>query len=237
MITRSTQTEVTSVEDPLDTSFLSVDDNPDSDPDWVPEKQHSDDGQQASEEINPAKERKFIIFESCLDILLNECSACGSTCNVWKKAIGSYIQVRSTCANCHKVRKWESQPTSGSMPLGNLIIAGAILFSGSSPSKFLTLCNHASIQLFTIGTYMNIQNLYLVPTVESVWQSQQCDLITAARNSEEPLRLGGDGRCCSPGHTAKYSSYTLMDLKTNKIIAVELVQVLYDLIYHICFSF
>ena len=90
MITRSTQTEVTSVEDPLDISFLSVDDNPD----WVPEKQHSDDGQQVSEEINTAKERKCIIFESCLDILLNECYACGSTCNVWKKVIGSYIQVR-----------------------------------------------------------------------------------------------------------------------------------------------
>ena len=44
MITRSTQTEVTSVEDPLDTSFLSVDDNPDTDPDWVPEKQHYNDG-------------------------------------------------------------------------------------------------------------------------------------------------------------------------------------------------
>ena len=91
MNTRSTQTEVTSVEDALDTSFLSVDGNPDSDPDWVPEKQYSDDGQRGSEDINPAKERKFIIFESCVETLFNECSACGSTCNVWKKAIGSYI--------------------------------------------------------------------------------------------------------------------------------------------------
>lgn len=38
------------------------------------------------------------------------------------------------------------------------------------------------------------------------------------------MRLDGDGRCCSAGHTAKYLSYTLMDLKTNKILDTQLVQ-------------
>lgn len=110
------------------------------------------------------------------------------------------------------------------MPLGNLVLAGAVLFSGNSANKFLTLCHHAAVQMFSIGTYNTIQKLYLVPTVESVWQLNQLQLLDAARASGEPLRLGGDGRCCSPGHTAKYLSYTLMDLKTNKIIDTQLVQ-------------
>nr|XP_022300078.1 uncharacterized protein LOC111108462 [Crassostrea virginica] len=110
------------------------------------------------------------------------------------------------------------------MPLGNLIIAGAVLSSGGSAHKFLTLCKHASIQMFSIGTYMKIQSLYLVPTIEDVWQRGQLHLFTAAKESGEPLRLGGDGRCCSPGHTAKYLSYTLMDLKTNEILDTQLVQ-------------
>jgi hypothetical protein len=37
--------------------------------------------------------------------------------------------------------------------------------------------------------------------------------------------LGGDARCDSPGYSAKYGSYTLMDLVTKKILDFQLVQV------------
>ena len=36
----------------------------------------------------------------------------------------------------------------------------------------------------------------------------------------------GDGRCDSPGHSAKYGTYTLMDEKTNLIIEFSIVQVM-----------
>lgn len=39
------------------------------------------------------------------------------------------------------------------------------------------------------------------------------------------VKVGGDARCCSPGHSAKYGSYSLMDLESGMILAVELVQV------------
>ena len=42
---------------------------------------------------------------------------------------------------------------------------------------------------------------------------------------DEPLSLGGDGRSDSPGHSAKYGAYTLMDLHHNMVLDVELVQV------------
>ena len=35
----------------------------------------------------------------------------------------------------------------------------------------------------------------------------------------------GDGRCDSPGHSAKYGTYTLMDEKSNLIIEFSVVQV------------
>lgn len=76
---------------------------------------------------------------------------------------------------------------------------------------------------------MNIyedEALYLVPTIENVWQREQLHLFTTAQEYGEQLRLGGDGRCCSPGPIAKYLSYTLMDLKTNTILNTQLVQVI-----------
>ncbi|XP_052234631.1 uncharacterized protein LOC127847072 [Dreissena polymorpha] len=38
------------------------------------------------------------------------------------------------------------------------------------------------------------------------------------------LRLGGDASHCSPGHTSKYGSYTLMDLETGHVLDVQLAQ-------------
>ena len=34
----------------------------------------------------------------------------------------------------------------------------------------------------------------------------------------EPVVLAGDGRCDSPGQSAKYCSYTLMDTQSNKVL-------------------
>ncbi|XP_055958272.1 uncharacterized protein LOC126827962 [Patella vulgata] len=39
------------------------------------------------------------------------------------------------------------------------------------------------------------------------------------------VKLGGDARCCSPGHTAKYGSYSLMDLESGIVLDVQLIQV------------
>ena len=44
--------------------------------------------------------------------------------------------------------------------------------------------------------------------------------------------LGGDGRCDSPGYCAKYGSYSCMDMDTNKILDIQLVQVRNVMIFY-----
>ena len=51
------------------------------------------------------------------------------------------------------------------------------------------------------------------------------NLVRLLQAFDEPLSLGGDGCSDSPGHSAKFGSYTLMDLENNTIFDVELVQV------------
>ena len=41
-----------------------------------------------------------------------------------------------------------------------------------------------------------------------------------------PLTIGGDGRADSPGHSAKYGSYGIIDLDTNEVIDIQLIQVI-----------
>ena len=39
------------------------------------------------------------------------------------------------------------------------------------------------------------------------------------------ITVCGDGRCDLPGYNAKYCSYTMMNMSTNKILSMALVQV------------
>ena len=59
-----------------------------------------------------------------------------------------------------------------------------------------------------------------------MWVKTQQDLIDKMPiNRRTNLHLGGDGRADSPGHSAKFLTYALMCLDSNKIVTLELVQV------------
>lgn len=44
------------------------------------------------------------------------------------------------------------------------------------------------------------------------------------------LDLAGDGRSDSPGHSAKYGGYNIIEQRLNKVLDIQLVQVNYDLL-------
>ena len=75
------------------------------------------------------------------------------------------------------------------------------------------------------------ENLFQTSVSLSTASSQPC-LESAAEHSlaghedtKKKLVLGGDGRADSPGHSAKYGTYSLLELLCNKIIDFRLVQV------------
>ena len=43
--------------------------------------------------------------------------------------------------------------------------------------------------------------------------------------NKSAIHLNGDGRCDSPGHNAKYGTYTLMYDDTGKVVTFSVVQV------------
>ncbi|VDI52698.1 Hypothetical predicted protein [Mytilus galloprovincialis] len=147
------------------------------DPEWVPSDEEEEiEGIIAiNEQKNEAKERKFIVFETELQDLFRECAECRKTLTseeIVKKVTGTFIQVNIIC-DCGYTKSWKSQPMSNTMPVGNLVLAGAILFSGSNPSKALNFMKHAGVQFFSLRTYNYMQTAYLVPTVNSVWSRKQ----------------------------------------------------------------
>lgn len=74
-------------------------------------------------------------------------------------------------------------------------------------------------------TFYSHQQRYLSPTIISVWSQEQSRLLAQSKAQSTSLSIGGDGRADSPGHSAKYGSYGIIDLNTNKVLHIELVQV------------
>jgi len=82
-----------------------------------------------------------------------------------------------------------------------------------------------NVATIAYSTFMQHQKSYLHPAVERTYRQQQCTLLNEIKSEGRDLILGGDGRCDSPGHSAKYGSYSLMDVEKNKILDFQLVQV------------
>ncbi|XP_077498744.1 uncharacterized protein LOC144109837 [Amblyomma americanum] len=89
---------------------------------------------------------------------------------------------------------WCNQDVEKQQPMLNLQLCTAVLFSGCNPAATLKML--ASIEQKSL-----LQEL----------QGQQ-------------VNLAGDGRADSPGFSAKYGTYTLMDVERHKVLHFEIVQ-------------
>ncbi|XP_062586004.1 uncharacterized protein LOC134247689 [Saccostrea cucullata] len=202
------------------------------DPDYDPvdkEDPESDDSGDECEEgfrlhsdVSPEEERQFLVSEVQLAQLLQNCVICGSPCEtVVKYTRGTMISTSSACASGH-TRTWESQRCHQGMPWANLLVAGAIVFSGANASKSLRLFRHLNLQMISTSTFSRLQSSYVVPASVFTWDFHQQTLLDEYQGRR--LTLGGDARCDSPGFTAKFGSYTLMELSSGKILDFQLVQ-------------
>ncbi|XP_077867910.1 uncharacterized protein LOC100376482 [Saccoglossus kowalevskii] len=57
-----------------------------------------------------------------------------------------------------------------------------------------------------------------------VWGNMRGKYIDDALQNGRSLCIGGDGRCDTPGHSAKFGSYSVMDLDNGTMIDIQLVQ-------------
>ena len=92
-------------------------------------------------------------------------------------------------------------------------------------NTMLHLCslsmNKEIIIIIIITTVVfSVQDKYVASAVDEHWASLRQALLDGMT---EPLVLCGDGRNDSPGYSAQYCTYSLMDTRTNKIVSMEVV--------------
>lgn len=165
---------------------------------------------------------KHLVFESALDDLFKFCSKCGKPISsLTKHTSGSLLVVKYTCLGNHS-DTWYSQPLIRSQSAGNLLLSSAILLTGSSFTDFQNVAKSVNISFPSQSTYNDIQNTYLLPAIDLEYSMQQTALF--ALFQDKPIFLLGDGRCDSPGYSAKYCSYSVMEEESKLILDCQLVQ-------------
>ena len=168
----------------------------------------------------------YLVFDSALLLLFSLCTACrSSSTSLIRKVCGSLLCIRQICQDCNHVFVWQSQPQIGRTPAGNILTSSAILYTGAQPAKALRLFSVLKCPTITTSTFFRHQRTYLLPSVDFIWGKYQETLLNQLKESNDPLIIGGDGRAGSPGHSAKFGSYSMVELTKNKVIDLKLVQV------------
>ena len=188
----------------------------------------SDDESATDDEFSsctaPSVEKKYIVFESQLYKLFKNCQHCSSPVDsTTQQCLGSMVAIPTNCINGHDVL-WESQPSINGTAAGNLLIPAATLYSGNTYKHTADFARHLNLQFVSPSHYYKIQKTILFPVVQQAWIKSQAAIVKQMKQTSS-VDVCGDGRCDSPGHSAKYGTYTVMDEKTNLIIEFSVVQV------------
>ncbi|VDI71513.1 Hypothetical predicted protein [Mytilus galloprovincialis] len=142
-----------------------------------------------------------------------------------KDLIGSTVLTLNVfCTSGYLITKCSSQPFVGKMPVGNLRVSAATLFSGQTFTHLSQFSEFLNMKFISHTTFKKIQRDCLKPVVKHTWsllQKVELDKIKQGTS----FRLAGDGRCDSPGLSDKYCTYSLLDIETQHVVMFVVVEV------------
>ena len=104
-------------------------------------------------------------------------------------------------------------------------MSAAILFSGSLALKVLRFLDIFGNEHIARSTHFGHQKMFLHATVHSVWKNEQNKNLQVLRGRGGHLMLERDGRWDSPGRSAKWGGYNMLDCVTKRVVDVQVVQV------------
>ncbi|XP_071832101.1 uncharacterized protein [Apostichopus japonicus] len=137
---------------------------------------------------------------------------------------GSDLVVKWKCGETYRPSgTWCSQPKLRGMYAGNLQLAAGIFVSGNSFTKTGQLFKSMKLKGISNDTFFRVKKLYVAPAVEEMWGNMQETLFTSLTDKE--VVVSGDARNDSPGHSAQYCTYTMMEESSGKVLHMEIVDV------------
>lgn len=128
-----------------------------------------------------------------------------------------------TCPHGHIVWRWSSQSTlEYGMLIGDFMLAVNILLSGNNYAKVALLFKFMNMGMVGRSTFSKIQDTYCVDTIKEFWEEKRGEVISKLQPKASVVVLG-DGRMDSPGFSAQYCTYSVMENASKEIISMVTV--------------
>ncbi|XP_071792698.1 uncharacterized protein [Asterias amurensis] len=169
-------------------------------------------------------QRCYIVYH---DNLQNLCDSVKRRCSVKGclgdavaqiKQRGSSVTVHWRCQRNHACGRWIGQPQLNGVNMGDLAMSAAIMFSGNQYAKIKMMCHVMKLGLPYETLYYQIQRNYLLPCISNYWNQLQGDVLSKRQGKE--VVICGDARNDSPGFSAKYCTYTVLDVADDSILSM-----------------
>lgn len=80
------------------------------------------------------------------------------------------------------------------MPVCNLLLSGAIHFSGCMATQTLRMLTLFGLQCISARTFFRHQHLYTIPVIMQAWQNEQTGVIRELKEMGGGLAISGDCR-------------------------------------------
>ena len=128
---------------------------------------------QSEGELEPSDtDKKYLVFSNCVDQLRNCCPKCGVVVTGHKKkTTGSILSDEMTCLDGHNTH-WDSKPIIKRKPVGNLLLAASILFTGNTFASVSQLASCLNLQFTSESVFYDTQQRFLFPVL-----NQACNVM------------------------------------------------------------
>ena len=174
------------------------------------------------------KERVIVEMNKVLDLLQGKCQ--GEGCSGERKVIrrnveGGVLSVVYGCSKGH-TGVWHSssvltEKRGQKVFLTTVLLSAAILLTGNNFDKVELMAKMLRLAFVSSATFNRILSLHAVPVVKELWKKMKDRIWQTIK--DENLVLCGDARMDSPGFSAKYCAYILMDHYLSIITDLEVV--------------
>ena len=184
------------------------------------------DVEKVKRELDLSQQQKVIsTLDKVMELIPSQCKVCGETVTVQHNMSGAVVIIQWNCSHGH-ADSWTSSDvltvkSNQKVYVNNVQLCAAILLSGNNFQKFDLLAKFLGLSSISETLYYRVQKLYCCPSIQNMWSNVKETI--HAHFQSTGVTLAGDGRNDSPGHTARYCVYTLMEESTKTIVDLEVV--------------
>lgn len=95
------------------------------------------------------------------------------------------------------------------------------MLTGLRMSQTVEFLNQMNVAAGSRATFYRIQKAFVNPIIWLTWTEMQTELYDEHRGKE--LKVTGDGQFDSPGYSASYCFYTIVESSTNQASFIHLL--------------